>query len=68
MKIIRIDENTIVVKTSMGRLDIKDNLENPKEGKAVAIAINVPWGVEIKGMGAKLIVLREKNKGKLKNE
>lgn len=62
MKITRLNENTVSIKTSMGRIDIKDNLDNPKEGKATAISINVSWDVEIKGMGAKLIILREKRK------
>lgn len=58
MKITKLDENTISIKTSLGRIDIKDNLYNPKEGEAVAIAINPPWGVNIAGMGSKLIVLK----------
>ena len=63
MKLIKIDENTWQIKTSMGRIDIKDNLVNPKHGNATAIAINVPWGVEIKGMGSKLIVLKREKDG-----
>ncbi len=60
MKIIKVDESTLVIRLSLGRVDIKDNLDNPKEGKAVAIAINTLRDVEIKGMGTKLIVLKKK--------
>ncbi|MFX0022154.1 MAG: hypothetical protein ACFE9S_07495 [Candidatus Hermodarchaeota archaeon] len=67
MKIIKIDENTISIKLSLGRVDIKDNLYNAKE-KAVAIAINSNWDVKIKGIGGKMIILKEKNKfGKIKD-
>ena len=60
MKIIKIDKNTVTIKLSLGRIDIKDNLDNPKEGKAVAIAINTLRGVEIKGVGTKLIVFKKR--------
>jgi len=62
MKIIQIDENTLSVKTTLGRLDIKDNLVNKTQGRAVAIAINVIDGVEIKGKEGRLIILQQKRR------
>lgn len=59
MKIVEKDENTLSVKTSLGRIDIKDNLFNINEGKATVIKLCVSWEVKIKGIGGQIIVLKK---------
>ena len=61
MKITQL-QNKVSIKTSLGRIEIVDDLTNPKIGDIVAIDINVPFGVKIEGIGGKFIVLKkEKN-------
>ena len=59
MQIIKVDENTLSIKLSLGRIDIKDNMVDEKTGiKCSAIGINMKHGVKIKG-GGRLILLEE---------
>lgn len=59
MKIIKKDDNTVSIKTSLGRIDIKDGLYHVNEGQAVVINFCIPWEVQIKGIGGQTIVLKK---------
>lgn len=50
MKTTQIDNNTLSIKISLGRIDIKDNMEGPNGEKVVAISLNPPHDVKIEGL------------------
>lgn len=52
--------HTTSIKTSLGWIDIIDNLYNPKKGKAVVIKIRPYQEVDIEG-GPRIIVLKKEN-------
>lgn len=59
MKIIPKGENHLVIVTTLGKIDIKDNLMRPKE-RATSLSITPNDAVDIQG-GPRLVLLRKEN-------
>lgn len=61
MKITIHEKNIIRIKTDLGSIAVQDGTDEKTKNQIIVIAVNVPFGTKIKGIGTRLTVLQKED-------